>query len=537
MGVSPMSALAQLDDIWKNLPWKKFRKVVFRLQCRIFAAQRNGNKALVIKLQKLLLSSSSAKWLAIRQVTQLNNGKKTSGIDGKTALTVKEKVQLFEQLCKHWKNWKHKSLRKVYIPKADGTRRGLGIPTIADRAYQCLLKFALEPYGEAIFSENSYGFRPGRSAQDVQKALCMNLNSRSNGATKRILELDIEKCFDQIDHTALMKQVVLPSQAKNGLFRAIKAGVKGEYPSSKTGTPQAGIISPLLANLVLHGLEDIGYLIRYKCINRKSPKEREIIALKGFRYADDIVYILKPEDDEIKLRQLIDKFLAERGLKVKEAKTKLVKSTDGFDFLGWNFKVKPNGKFISTPTSKAVKRIKAKVKECMKDSRYTLEQRILKCGQIVRGWRKYNRYCNMERHNLWFLHIWTYRFINKHNRYNRYAAETAIGKAFPKIGYKIDDFVKVKGNYSFYNADLIYWAKRENDNYDNYTSKALKKQKHKCKAYNLTFLSGDVVELHHIDGNHNNWKSTNLEAIHKECHQHMAIHSQVRAERQHKLTK
>jgi RNA-directed DNA polymerase len=236
-----MTSVNKLDDIWKNLPWKKFRKVVFRLQCRIFTAQRNDNRALVIKLQKLLLSSKAAKWLAIRQVTQLNTGKKTSGIDGKTALTVRERVTLFETLNKHWKNWIHKPLKRVFIPKADGSRRGLGIPTIADRAYQGLLKLALEPYGEAIFNANSYGFRPGRSTHDVQQSMFINLSSQAKGISKRILELDIEKCFDRIDHTALMQQVVLPSSARNGLYRAIKAGVRGEYPTSESGTPQGGV--------------------------------------------------------------------------------------------------------------------------------------------------------------------------------------------------------------------------------------------------------------------------------------------------------
>ena len=525
-----MTSMNTSDDIWKNLPWKKFRKVVFRLQCRIFTAQRNNNKALVIKLQKLLLSSKAARWLAIRQVTQLNTGRKTCGIDGKTALTVIERVELFELLSKHWKKWKHKPLKRVNIPKADGTRRELGIPTIADRAYQCLLKYALEPYGEAIFSQNSYGFRPGRSTHDVQKAVFNNLRSQSKGYQKRILELDIEKCFDRIDHTALMKQVTLPSKASNGLFRAIKAGVRGEYPTSEAGTPQGGVISPLLANLVLEGLENVGHKLRHRWRNGGKYLD----ALNGLRYADDVVYILKPQDNEKYLRQLIDEFLAERGLKVKEAKTSLVKSTDGFDFLGWNFKVKPNGKFISTPTSKAVKRIKEKVKGCMKDSRYKLEQRIKKCGQIVRGWRSYNHY--MGKYNLWFLDYWTFKFINKHDSYNKYTAKAAVNRAFPKVGYKVNDFVKVKGDASPFNGDSIYWAKRENNNYDNNTAKALKKQKFKCNACNLTFLSGDRVELHHIDGNHNNWRTSNLEALHRECHQHKAIHSQVRAEKRHEPT-
>jgi RNA-directed DNA polymerase len=222
-------------DKWKSIPWRKLRKIVFRLQVRIFKAQKNENKKLVRKLQKLLLSSKAAKLLAIRQVTQLNMGKKTAGVDGKKALEPAQRLALFEMLVQNWKQWKHQPLKRVYIPKADGTRRGLGIPTISDRAYQCLLKYALEPSAEAMFNAHSYGFRPGRSCHDVQKRLFSNLNSaQANGKSKRILELDIEKCFDQIDHKFLIQSVQLPQAAKQGIFRAIKAGVSG---SRSSGSP------------------------------------------------------------------------------------------------------------------------------------------------------------------------------------------------------------------------------------------------------------------------------------------------------------
>jgi RNA-directed DNA polymerase len=513
-------------DKWKSIPWHKLRKIVFRLQMRIFKAQKNGNARLVCKLQKLLLSSKAAKLLAIRQVTQLNTGKKTSGVDGKKALEPAQRLALYEELVKNWKQWKHQPLKRVWIPKADGTKRGLGIPTVSDRAYQCLLKYALEPSAEATFNAHSYGFRPGRSCHDVQKQVFNNLNGgRANGLSKRILELDIEKCFDKIDHKFLMQSIQLPKAAKQGLFRAIKAGVKGEFPSSTTGTPQGGVISPLLANIVLHGLENVGQEVRYTRISH-----RQVDTIKGLRYADDVIFFLKPGDDPESLRRHIDNFLETRGLKVKEAKTKVVHSTDSFDFLGWNFAVKPNGKFSSTPSQKATKSIKTKVKEVMLDSRFTLEQRIDKCGSVVRGWRNYHRFCDMSNHDLWATAHWTWQFIRKQGRYDRSQTNKVIHRAFPSVKWSVCRFVNVPGEKSPYDGDITYWSKRENANYDGKTAQLLRKQNHKCKHCNLAFVPGDTVELHHIDGNHANWKALNLEVLHRECHQHQSIHGLMRVQ-------
>ena len=184
------------SDNWEFADWKKFQKVLFRLQRRIFKAIREGDKAKAKRLQKLVLSSHSARMLAIRQVTQLNTGKKTAGIDGKKSLTQKERFQLEETLKQNTKTWKHQGLREIPIPKKDGTKRILKIPTIADRAWQCLVKYALEPAHEATFHAQSYGFRPGRGTHDAQKKLFHNLRSNANGINKRVLEIDIEKCFE-----------------------------------------------------------------------------------------------------------------------------------------------------------------------------------------------------------------------------------------------------------------------------------------------------------------------------------------------------
>lgn len=179
------------SEFWKNINWQQTRKIVFRLQCRLFKAIREGDKRKANRLQKLLLKSRSARLLAIRQVTQLNTGKKTAGVDGKAKLTFRERLELEESLRKHYRNWKHQGLREIPIPKKDGTTRMLKVPTIADRAWQCLIKFAIEPVHEALFHARSYGFRPGRSAHDAQKILFCNLRSSSHGIDKRILELDM----------------------------------------------------------------------------------------------------------------------------------------------------------------------------------------------------------------------------------------------------------------------------------------------------------------------------------------------------------
>jgi retron-type reverse transcriptase len=181
------------SELWKKLPWKKFRRDLFRLQKRVFRAVSVGDKRKAKYLQKLILKSKAARYLAVRQVTQLNTGKRTAGVDGKASLTFQERFNLSGSLKENVNTWKSNKLREIPIPKKDGTMRMLKVPTIADRAWQCLAKYALEPAHEATFHAKSYGFRTGRSAHDAQKLLYLNLNSKANGIDKRVIELDIEK--------------------------------------------------------------------------------------------------------------------------------------------------------------------------------------------------------------------------------------------------------------------------------------------------------------------------------------------------------
>jgi retron-type reverse transcriptase len=182
------------SELWKTLPWRKARKIVFRLQCRIFKAVQAGDNLRAKNLQKLLLKSQSARLLAIRQITQLNQGKKTAGVDGKASLSHQERLELNDFLKSNYRTWKHNKLREIPIQKKDGTLRILKVPTIADRVWQTLIKLAVEPAAEATFHARSYGFRPGRSAHDAQKIIFINLRSYAHGINKRVLELDIEKC-------------------------------------------------------------------------------------------------------------------------------------------------------------------------------------------------------------------------------------------------------------------------------------------------------------------------------------------------------
>ncbi len=498
-------------DSWKKLPWKKFQKVLFRLQIRLYKAQRNGNSRLVRKLQKLILSSKAAKYLAVRQIIQLNQGRKTPGVDGVSSVKIKDRVKFADAIS--LKSWNHQSLRREWIPKADGTKRPLGIPTIYDRVCQCLVKYAIEPVGEAYFSENSYGFRPGRSCHDVQKRVynkLRNFHSLGHNRDYKIFEMDIAKCFDQISHTAIMSRVTAPRWVKAKLWKAIKAGVRAEYPSSEKGTPQGGVISPLLANIALDGLEELG---------------------NGLRYADDCIFILKPSDNADKLRAKIESFLAERGLTIKEEKTRLVKATDGFEFLGFRFTVLPSGKFKSVPTDKKYCELKDKVKTAIRDKRFKLEERIKKIGSIVRGWRNYYQYCDMKNHNLFLLAHSIWKYIRKEIRRNKKIAnkrtwtDEQIKKAFPDVGYKQNKFVNVKEDYSPFNGDVVYWAKRKNKLYSGPTADALKKQGFKCGHCGLLFVGDNKLDLHHIDGNHHNWKKSNLVVLHQSCHQYQEIHS------------
>jgi RNA-directed DNA polymerase len=263
-----------------------------------------------------------------------------------------------------------------------------------------------------------------------------------------------------------------------------------------------GVIGPLLANIALNGIEDIHYSIRY---------------------ADDMVYILKPEDDAEKILERISQFLAERGLKVSEKKTKLTATTDGFDFLGWHFKVQSNGKFRSVPSVDNFKAFRQKVKHIVNNSNYGATKKAEKLASVVRGWRNYHRFCKMRgaRFSLYHIQHRAFKVFNKETLQNRHTSKTLLNKAFPKVPYHENKHVNVKGNKSPFDGDLTYWSERNSKLYDGITPKVLKRQNHSCARCGLKMTSEEQVHLHHKDGNHHNWKNKNLEALHESCHDYV----------------
>ena len=483
------------SEMWLELPWKSFSKETFRLQRRIYKASRNEDRAKILDLQKLLLHSYSARMIAIRQVTQLNEGKKTAGMDGKTALTNTERFQLERLLHQQIKRWQHQDLREVSIPKANGKVRLLKIPTIADRAWQCLIKLALEPAHEAWFHERSYGFRPGRSTHDAQKFLFMHLNSQANGKDKRVIELDIEKCFDRIKHQTILDKIIAPQWVKTRLRQCLHAGVHPDYPDQ--GTPQGGVISPLLANIALNGIEAI------------HP---------SVRYADDMVFILKPNDNAEQILKTVTTFLSERGMNMSQQKTKVNATKNGFDFLGWHFKVRPNGKFLCTPSKKNYDNVKKKIKAVVNNSTYGAETKRDLLAPIVRGWKNYHKHCDMKKHCLWHTNHATWKKFIKQPSINKRKANDLIKKAFPSVSYSVNKFINVKGNKSPYDGDLFYWSKRNSKYYDGITVKVLKKNDYRCHHCNHYLYNKEKIELHHVDGDHQNWNLKNLQVLHQSCH-------------------
>lgn len=539
---------------WKDIKWRKLEKVAFKLQKRIFQASERGDVKAVRKLQKTLIRSWSAKCIAVRRVTQDNQGKNTAGVDGVKSLTPKQRTNLVSELKL---TGKATPTRRVNIPKPGSTEtRPLGIPTINDRALQALVKLALEPEWEAKFEPNSFGFRPGRSCHDAIGAIFTSINQKA----KYVLDADITKCFDRIDQKTLLYKIntypTLSRQLKNWL----KAGYCMQdslFPTNE-GTPQGGVISPLLANIALHGMEE--RLKQYaetlkgeKRVNRKS--------LSLIRYADDFVIIHEDLNVVKKSQEIIAEWLNDMGLELKPSKTKLthtlneIEGNVGFEFLGFHvqqYKVgnyrsantsngKPLGfKTLITPSKVKIKTHLDKIAEVV-DSHKTAPQAALisRLNPIIRGWSNYystvvskKTFNKVDQLTYDKLRAWArkrgkgdinvakyWRTVG--NRNWCFSTEDGL-ELITHASTPIVRHTKVKGEASPFNGDWIYWSKRRGEYPEtpNRVASLIKRQKGICSHCGLYFTSTDIVEVDHklplsLGGkNHQD----NLQLLHRHCH-------------------
>ncbi len=361
---------------WETIDWSKAEREVKRLQRRIAQAVREKRWGKVRVLCRILTRSQSAKWLAVRRVIT-NKGARTPGVDNILWRSPQQFWEAAQSLTR--RGYRAQPLRRVYIVKRNGKLRPLGIPTMKDRAMQALYALALEPIVECRADPNSYGFRPYRSTHDAIEQLVICLSRRCSG--QWVLEGDIKACFDEIGHQWLLEHVPMDREI---LRQWLKAGFveKGRLFPTQAGTPQGGIASPLLANWTLDGLEaTVKGLFGYR------PKVHVI------RYADDFVVVAETKEIlEQTVKPAIQKFMAERGLRLSEEKTVITHIHEGFDFLGKTVR-KFNTQLIVQPSKAAAKSIVEKLGTLLRQSRSIPYAVLLrKLNRLLRGWGNYHRF-------------------------------------------------------------------------------------------------------------------------------------------------
>ncbi len=555
-----MNALTYKSNSWNKIDWATVEIQVFKLQKRIYRASQRGDIKAVHRLQRLLTSSYYGKLLAVRRVTQDNQGKKTAGVDGKKFLTGKRRIELVKSLDL---NCKAKPLRRVWIPKPDGTQRGLGIPIIRDRATQALVKLAMEPEWEALFEPNSYGFRPGRSGHDAIEAIFNQIRYKP----KYVLDADISKCFDKIDHTRLLEKINTYPTLKKVIKQWLKAGVidNNVFSETEAGTPQGGVISPLLANIALHGMEE---KIKEFASTWKGGKNKNKKSISLIRYADDFVILHQDLNKVLEAKKIIEQWLNEMGLELNKSKTRVTHTLNeyegniGFDFLGFNVRQFPVGlnqtgkstnkkklgfKTIIKPSKEKVLTHLYKVKEVIKQHKSAPQSALVsRLNSIIRGWTNYNAtVCSKETFRLCShltfrkLEKWGYKRHSKKSKtwVNKKYWHTVKGDKWT-FGYKdlkgnlkslmkhverkIVRHTKVTGTRSPYDGDWVYWSTRMGRycGIDSFTATLMKRQKGKCNHCGLNFKDGDLIEDDHIipKSRGGSDKLDNRQLIHRHCH-------------------
>ncbi len=549
---------ADEEGLWHQINWAVIERKVRTLQTRIVEAVKQGRWGKVKSLQWILTHSLSARLLAIRKITR-NKGSATAGVDGQVWKTAPKKEQAIRHLTR--KGYKAQPLRRVKIPKAKGKWRNLGIPTIRDRAMQSLHALALDPISESTADANSYGFRRYRSTHDAISRL-FSLLAKPN-APKWILEGDIKGCFDHINHQWLLDNIPMD---KRLLIQWLKAGYieNGQLFPTDAGTPQGGIISPILANMTLDGMNQaIDKALGIKTWGRTPRKQRRVNNpqhLHLVRYADDFVVVADSQEVlENEVKPAIEAFLKQRGLELSASKTQISHIDQGFDFLGQNLR-KYKGKLLIKPSKKSIQRILDKVKQIAKTYIGKPDSLMLyRINASLKGWAMYHRHVvsktifqKIDHQVFQILWKWSQRrHRNKPKKwlYQRYFKRDGRHKwsfhvmdkkgneivIFKTSLVKIQRHIKIQDAANPYDGvDEMYFEKRHDYLMQNHfkgrylLERLYWRQKGNCNKCGEKISKQTGWNVHHKIPKHLGGKNNlcNLELLHPECH--TQVHVQMK---------
>jgi len=365
---------------------------------------------MALKLQKIILQSNSSRLFSIRQVTQFCINKKLSGVDGKTSLTFSDRFELNEVLKVKLNTWLPQSLKNVTVLRNNGSSENFQISTISDRVWQTLINLAVQPAHEAIFHPRNFGFRNVYSIYHVQKTILCNLNNSSFGDQKRVLKLDLSEKIFQYSKSFLLENILLLRSIKFSLNRFLSRNVILQFFSQENIS--FGIIN-LFFNVLLHGIEDI-----HECV----------------RFGSSVLFFLKPKDDEKFLYNSVVSFLLIRGFNLEDIYFKAFLSFDGFDFLGWHFRVcMGNGnEIISTPSDTDFQEFLFRIKRIINNSNYGSAIKVSKLYPIVKKWRLYHKFTSLKgsKFSLFFMKRRAFKSFSKEARQDFFSTKRLVNKCF-----------------------------------------------------------------------------------------------------------